>query len=142
MITFLLNRSRVCAYLCGMVRIGARVFIFSPDDIWSPNVVGTVIAASDRVGHWKVRADGGETYECSPKTMRVIAEPDDVMATVAWHLEQLRARAEEQENILAQEIFSCVYDVMLEEGIDGDRIFRLAHARREDYRSSKQGGSA
>lgn len=113
-----------------MVQIGARVFVFLPDDdVFSPNVVGTVTEPPDEHGRYMVRADGGNVYQCTAKMIRVLSEPDDVLATIAWHLGQIKARAVDDIRISVMEAFMHVNCVLEEEGIDSDRILDLTLER-------------
>jgi len=124
-----------------MVRIGARVFVFLPDDeVFSPNVVGTVTEPPDEHDRYMVRADGGNVYQCTEKMMRALSEPDDVLATIVWHLGHFKARIAEEERISAQDVFMHLHAAMEAEGIDGTRIFDLAIERMDA--ASKHGAKA
>lgn len=106
------------------------MFVFLPDDdVLSPNVVGTVTESPDEHGRYMVRADGGNVYQCTTKMIRVLSEPDDVLATIAWHLGQIKARAEDDIRISVMEAFMHVNCVLEEEGIDSGRIIDLTLER-------------
>lgn len=106
------------------------MFVFLPDDdVFSPNVVGTVIEPPDEHGRYMVRADGGIVYQCTAQMMRALSEPDDVLATIVWHLGQIKARTEDEIRISVQDAFMHIHCVLEDEGIDSDRILDLTLER-------------